>query len=369
MPPDAVRVTHATSGAEAGAAACRFLRAAQSADGSWHDFLLPAGASNVWVTAFVGGALAAQSDPACAESAWAAWRFLEGVDAEGGWSYNPTVPGDGDSTLWGLRLAQALGADKTPRARAAARFLDRHIGSDGGVATYASADAVRRYIGLPAAVPFDGWTQSHRCVTAACANLTAYRARLLPYLLSAQAAAGHWPAYWWFDDEIATAEAVAALATPSGTAHAPMPEHARALERAVGWAQGRVRALQSTGHGPPPLAFALAHALRVLARGAAKGELRRTSDAGLARLIGWQRADGSWPGSARLRVPRPDRSEPDGPARWTLWAGMPPGTPSVARILAATFDIYSPDHRAVYTTATVLRALQDISRHTEVGDG
>jgi hypothetical protein len=44
-----------------------------------------------------------------------------------------------------------------------------------------------------------------------------------------------------------------------------------------------------------------------------------------------------------------------------MWAGMPPAALSLENILKHTFSIYSPDHYAVYTTATVLRAVNEIS--------
>lgn len=170
----------APSVAVAARAAVDFLLAARSSSGEsshWTDFMLPAGASDLWVTAFVGGVLARSPDAEAHAAAEAAWLFLaERASAEGGWGYNTNVPADADSTLWGLRLGAALGVSECPAARRARAFLDRHRHPDGGLATYASADAVRAYLGLPQGLSFAGWTASHGCVTAAGANLPA-RAR------------------------------------------------------------------------------------------------------------------------------------------------------------------------------------------------
>ncbi|HJQ27214.1 MAG TPA: squalene--hopene cyclase [Blastocatellia bacterium] len=346
-------------------AALSFLLAAQDGAGAWKDFLLPAGHSNVWVTAFVGDVVALTQEAEAQQAARRGWQFLETVTTqEGGWSYNPLVPGDGDSTLWGLRLAERLGVEETPAARQAATFLQRHL-RDGGLTTYADAAPVRRYIGLPPVVPFRGWTQAHVCVTAAGANLADYREPFREYLLTKQADDGRWPAYWWFDDEYATAEAVAALAGQAHTAADCEPEIAARIERAVGWARERVEVL-CAAEGRLQPAFALAHGLRVLARAGDGASVRAQISAALTRLAAWQKPNGGWPASARLRVPRPDALVPDPAADWKMWAGMPAVPVSLESVLQHTFNNYSPDHFGVYTTATVLRALQELSTRRQM---
>jgi Prenyltransferase and squalene oxidase repeat len=341
-------------------AALDFLLAAQDDAGAWKDFLLPAGHSNVWVTAFVADVLAMRPEAEAQQAARRGWEFLETVTtADGGWSYNPLVPGDADSTLWGLRLAASLGVEERPAAQRAEAFLQRHL-REGGLTTYADAAPVRRYIGLPAVVPFKGWTQAHVCVTAAGANLADYREPFREFLLMKQADDGHWPAYWWFDDEYATAEAVAALVGSSRTAADCEPEIATRIERAVGWARQRVEVLCAANGRLLP-AFALAHALRVLARSGESSAVQAQISTALTWLAAWQKPNGGWPAAARLRVPRPDALVPDPAADWTMWAGMPAVPVSLESVLRHTFNNYSPDHFGVYTTATVLRALQELS--------
>jgi hypothetical protein len=344
-------------------AALDFLLAAQDDAGAWKDFLLPAGNSNVWVTAFVGDVLAMMPEEQAGRAARRAWQFLETVTtADGGWSYNPRVPGDADSTLLGLRFAESINMETADAARSADEFLKRHIRS-GGLTTYASADPVRCYIGLPPLVPFNGWIQPHVCVTAAGANLADYREQFVDYLLQQQAEDGHWAAYWWFDDEYATAEAVAALAGKHRTAADCDPEVAASIERAVQWARVQSEALNSA-ESHFTLVFALAHALRILARSGSPATIQQQLYAGVRRLVTLQNESGGWPSSARLRVPRPDAIVPDAAARWTMWAGMPAVPVSLQSVLQHTFNNYSPDHFGIYTTATVLRALREISTLT-----
>ena len=337
-----------------------FLLRQQAAAGTWTDFLLPAGQSDRWVTGYVGSVLAGLADPAARRAALAAWGRLEQLaGAAGGWSYNAAVPGDADSTLWCLRLAHQLGHDDRAAARAATRFLDTHVRDDGGLATYATADHIRGYLGVLPERAFDGWLQAHVCVSGAGAHLPGYRARLRPYLTRHQEAAGHWRSYWWFADEYATCEAATALADT---------EHER-VARAAAWAGERVRRLCASEHAQPP-AFALALALRVLVRAPRSSPDDRDVTLGLQRLLDWQTATGAWPRSARLRVPRPDAIEPSGPdvapgqPAWRLWRGLPPGPPTPELIWQYTFTTYSLDYTSVFTTATVLRALHELAQVT-----
>jgi hypothetical protein len=343
--------------------ALAFLLKAQDDSGAWSDFSLPAGESNVWVTAFVGGVLAGRPETLAQQAAQASWRFLERLEtAEGGWSYNPTVPCDADSTLWALRFAEALGVARSERIGRAYDFFEQQICEDGGLTTYSASAPVRGYVKLPPVIPFQGWTQSHVCVTAAGANLSAYNSRFQEYLLQRQAEDGKWAAYWWFDDEYSTAEAVTALAGKALTAADCAPHIAERIERAVEWAKQRVEKLVQADS---PSAFALAQALRVLARTGKPADVQSVLRQGLTRLLEGQNADGSWAASAKLRVPRPDIIAPDALAEWTLWQGMPPGAPTIQMLLKHTFMIYSYDQQAVYTTATALRTLQELALLTE----
>lgn len=338
-----------------------FLLAAQDANGSWRDFLLPAGLSDSWVTAYVAEALVGSGEQAekFLPAARRAWTFLHSTETEqGGWSYNPQVPGDADSTLWGLRLAAALGEEESDLAHRAVAFLDRHVRSDKGLSTYATAELIRRYTGMPVFVPFDGWTQSHVCVSAAGANLSRYADRLIPYLLANQDEDGSWPAYFWFDREYSTGEAVSAL-TPAEPG-ALRPDIASSIDRAVVWLTRRVTAL-AAAEGRFRPTFALACAAKALAVVARTEESRQAVARLGASLAAWQRDTGSWGPSARLRVPPPYAIVPPEEATWTRWEGPPSGAASAVDKLKSTFTNFSPDHRGLFGAATALRALRLIA--------
>jgi hypothetical protein len=336
-------------------AGLEFLLKSRRPAGTWADFLLPAGQSDIWVTAYVASALAELERPAAQDAAAVAWTELQTrAGSDGGFSYNASVPGDGDSTLWGLRLARQLSCHESAVARDAARFLDAHVREDGGLATYAVADGIRRYVGIDE-LPFDGWLQSHACVTAAGAHLAPYRARLGAFLEHTQTPSGHWRSYWWFSDEYATSEAVTALCSASGD-----ERRAECLARAARWAAERTARLCA---GPQRPAFALALALRLLLSVPPSSLTLDARARAVGCLLEWQTETGAWPRSARLRVPRPDVTDPDVQIdRWRLWRGVPAQPLTPALVTEHTFNNYSLDYRAIFTTATVLRALSQLER-------
>lgn len=327
----------------AAARARDFLLARQDARGAWRDFFLPAGESDGWVTAYVALALAETGDPEGRAAALRGWAHLEGaVKPEGGWGYNAATPVDADSTLWALRLAEALGVGASDVGRRGHTMLAMHRRAEGGIATYASPAGPRGYVGLPASVDFSAWALPHICVTAAAAALPEMLdASLATWLGAMQAADGHWPSYWWFDPGYATAEAVEAL--PAGAAR----------DRAVRFAEARLQALAARA---APSAFALSHVTRVLAVGCSP-----MLDRAVALLSAQQAENGSWPASARLRVPAPDCVTPHAAAAWKPWHGLRALPATLDAVLAATFEITSLDHRRAFTTATALRALSAAS--------
>jgi hypothetical protein len=270
---------------EALSGAIDFLLSQQAHTGRWSDFLLPAGPSDEWVTAFVGVCLLEVPGEQSRRAARRGWEaLLRRRPDEPGWGYNRLTPADADSTAWALRLAAGLGVLEHGRVAAARAFLAGHVSADGGMTTYGERDPVRRYTRLPEDASFAGWQTTHDCVTAAAAPLVGPEA--IEYLDRRQRDAGNWQGYWW-DDEYTTA--LAADVLPASRA------------AAAGWARTRLTATGAVyGVDGQPSAWATAWCLRVLGH-----------DARAARwLLGAQLVDGSWPASARLRVPMPGQVDP-----------------------------------------------------------
>lgn len=329
--------------------AIAFLLFSQDGRGCWTDFFLPAGASDIWVTGYVGAVLAGQDNPHARKAAERAWTMLSqsSPDREG-WGYHEGVPSDADSTLWVLQLARTLGREGEAAARRGFGFLRRHVQPDGGLTTYEQEAPIRNYIHIaPGLISFNGWCHSHLCVTAAAASLGEWRERLTPHLLSRQQPDGSWPSYWWFEDEYCTALALEAVGEPER------------WQRAVNW--GRDRLLYQL-QSPQPSEFAIAWCLQILSRDDAPAT-RAAIGRGVQFLLERQRSDGSWPPSAQLRVPRPDCLNPRSVRDWKLWTGKFTGSVTLKTVLESTFNIYSLDHKGIFTTATVVRALQSVTAH------
>lgn len=308
-------------------------------DGLWHEFPRILAGTDEWASAYIGAALASLDDNAearaLATSTWETIRRARG--AADGWGYNGALPPDADSTLWGLRLARALGCSDDERARAARRVLVQHQLPGGGLATYtASAEAgLRRIIGN---APLDGLLAMHVCVTAAAATLLE---SAIPPLIEAQEPDGRWRGYWWSDDEYTTWLAVESLRRHAGG------EAREPLRRARRWALTRFdrnRIVWSRGLAAPSVFSTALGIAVVLATSPRAGidEVRQEPLRGALRwLLDAQGEDGGWGPAALMRMPPTDAVDGD---------QRPEAT-------AVSVD----DHR-LFTTATILRVLGNVLR-------
>lgn len=134
----------------------------QLVDGLWHAFhQLSHGPSWAWVTAAVGSSLA--------EFDAVPHGVIEAVLSlrhnNGGWSYNPSVPPDADTTLRVIQFLRKVGFTDQDIVAAAERFVLLHQQPDGGFTTY--LPEIVRAMGYPNC---DGWCASQPCVTALAVN-------------------------------------------------------------------------------------------------------------------------------------------------------------------------------------------------------
>lgn len=288
------------------ARAVRFLLQARHADGWWRDFETLAGLSDEWVTACVACALARSGREDGISAARDALKRLNRRQSwSGGWGYNARVPADADSTLWVLSLLGALDVRHSFRSLWARTFVRRHAKSNGGIATYASPRPIRFFTQLASNVSFAGWCAPHVCVSALAATVElSVRPGVLEFIRRSQSSDGSWDAYWWFDREYSSALAVAALAATA------TPDDEKRIAHAVAWGISRLE-----GGGAPLSPFAVAWLLSLLNAAGGPGTVRR---AALSLLLDSQAPDGSWPATARLRIPPPDVVEPDRYDRWLV---------------------------------------------------
>lgn len=293
-----------------GAAAERaagFLLAERDQDDFWRDFRLPNGASDEWVTAFVGYALVTSGLPLPAGlESQTVGALLARQRPEGGWGYNGISPADADSTAWALKFLRAAG-HSGPEVERAERFLGAHLLPGGGVSTYARS--TRIVFEGTGGLDDSGWRGSHACVAANVAGLIGEPAA--GFLRSSQRADGAWTAYWWRDDAFATA--LAAEALPAGEART----------RAAAWAARRSASSAS--------AFEQAWLIRTLRLGGPAERQRARAMA--STLAAGQQRDGGWDSSAEMLFPDP--------AELRRRTGSPP----------------VPDRARLFTSASALLAL------------
>jgi squalene cyclase len=300
--------------------------------------------SDEWVTAYVGCTLASPAlaaHPAARAAAEHAFDLLLARrPGPGGWGYNLLVPPDADSTTWVCRLALALGRQMEPRLASAYWFVGSLVTPSGGLATYGheAVAALAEIEGVDS--DFAGWRSPHACVTAAAASLTLENTPAMrDFLGAAQGADGSWQGYWWQDDEYTTALACEAFGSKDA--------YSAAWAQAAEWAVNRigddgavrpadaVAAKDVVPEDGTGSAFATALALRVLLVGQDGSPAVETAVQRATKwLFGAQGDDGGWTGSAQLRIPVPEATEPQqGPAAHYV------------------------DDQDLFTTATVLSAL------------
>lgn len=272
-------------------AATAFLIAARNQAGWWLDYDgFSEGPADEWVTAYVALALHHGADAHGRDAAARAWHLLK-ARARHGWGWNFLQPADADSTIWGLRLASALGESETREACEATDFLRRHMRSDGGVATY-RPDVYAHWSDGKLVNP--AWYEAHACVTAAAAQLSGLGFAPLGHLRDSQSEDGDWRGYWWQSERYATALAAEALAAKGDAGDEDRVR--RAIQATRMWLE-REEAADRLRQRPFEAAWALRTLL--LKPSAAIEAVERL----VSQLLAAQYDDGSWCASATLAIP------------------------------------------------------------------
>ncbi|HEV2801014.1 MAG TPA: prenyltransferase/squalene oxidase repeat-containing protein [Pyrinomonadaceae bacterium] len=284
-----------------------YLCRLQDDTGKWTDFQLPVGASDQWVTAYVGLALARvgkylQHERALDAAARSAAWLLSHQGYSAGWGYNTQTGADLDSTAVCLALLRELEIEVRDEDCA---FLRRHWHDAGGFSTYHEPNA---------------WGRPHWDVTplgylALAENeRRELRASFLRALKEHRLAGNMWRSYWWrmpFYSTFTTLEALDELQLPEPAEPVPGDAPAQML-------------IDNS--------FDLACLVGIeILRGA---PLEQTGEHARA-LLKWQQPNGSWRGHANLRV-----TDDSCYAPWETPVGE-----------------YFEDKACTITTATVLRVL------------
>lgn len=284
----------------------------QMAGGQWQDYALPVGASDQWVTAYVGWALAQygkamQHAPAIQAAQRAASWLQQQKTYAAGWGYHDRTGADADSTALAIALFDSLG---WPVPAVAREFLRQQWREEGGLATYPQQGA---------------WGNAHWDVTPlgylglSHAAQTELRTSFLHGLQQQRLPGGNWRSYWWRNPHYSTLGTLETLQQLQLAEPAALPKSDDA------------NTAQASVDNPFDLACVLGSATL---RGVAVSCLSRP----LRALLNWQGNDGMWQGSANLRVTTQDCATP--------W-------------LEARGDYYV-DLAGSISTATVLRVLPHI---------
>jgi squalene cyclase len=338
---------------EALAHGVEFLRKQQGADGRWRDFHTEAGTSTEWVTAFVLTQLAEL--PQCAHMrAAAAQALVRWQRGNGGWSYNPLIPPDGDSTAWALRALQGQKLLPPRTLRKGLHFLARHeIADTGGFTTYTLLKNIQHAIGEANLAAVRGWGSAHSCVTANAALALMDQGlapthplltRALSYLSNARDANGLWQSYWWQGYGYGTYHATLALSRGGRLSAAARSDIARTLLRHAATEKSWTPTVS-----PQADIFPSVWVLSMLLMAVTDAQLRSIAARGVEWLTQQQRADGSWNCAAILRIPPADVQDPAQVRHWHVRNDT-----GVAIIVH--------DINRVFTTAAVLRVLERARR-------
>lgn len=319
-------------------------KAANYTEGGWSDFHTnSSGESTSWVTAHVLWHAGSVLPLDIAQSSLMALltQKQEGL----AWGFSSSVPPDCDSTLHALHALRTLDAGPQDLS-ASVRFVLAHQTEDGGFSTYKDGLSLIKYRGEGKGISYDGWTQSHVCVTAVALETLPFYPELVSqqvleqatdFLLKNQSPEGYWESYWWRSKYFATSRIIIELHK------ADKREVVAGVSSALTWL---IDSFNRRGFWPDsydqtvgcPLSTALC--INTLSTVRVREDLIQKA---VSWLLGRQSADGSWQGLPSLQIPPPNVHNPADFDGWRL-GGRGVGSCCV-------------DEKRTYTTATVVGAL------------
>jgi prenyltransferase/squalene oxidase-like repeat protein len=313
-PPFAMLITRANRGPRQAMTAAMSALEERREGERWSDFLLPAGSSDAWVTAYTLYQLTGQAwpyaPPRLRRIARDSLRWLASHRGKkGGWAYSAAAEDDADSTSLALLAFRRFGNREPADAQA---FLRSCFRADGGVSTYPAGSDEASQSGY-----FRSAVEITPLALAALENEIGNedRKRAVRFLQERQSEDGIWPAYWWVSPLYSTWIALSWLRNGQ-----EIPKESRLLDSLYNYS--------------PVGTFEAALLLLCLCQFGPKARHRRYSI--IDRLLEKQNGDGSWEGDAMMRLPHHSTLEP----RQQIDAG-----PSFR------------DPNGVFTTATAIAAL------------
>jgi squalene cyclase len=331
--------------------AYKFIKDSRNSGGLWSDFLTLAGESVYWVSGYIGYALSCYDRKD--EEEWLkriGYGILEQQKENGGWGYGPRVPADADSTSWCLLFLSKIGIQSNDSRNRALLFLLSHQNHlDGGFRTYAMPHEVGLYMMLDESISFEGWASSHLCVTGVAVQALVETCstqginQALDCIRKSQTIEGYWNAYWWSEKLYSTINCMNALKSQTSK------EDVELLRKGQDWI---VRTQLDDGGWnnsttTQSIPFSTALGIRGLMI-APRPNFLENVKRGIEWLLSHQLADGSWNSHYILRIPHPSLKEPWSQTDWKQ------GGKAINALIK--------DHRRLYTTATVFKALTEFEK-------
>lgn len=265
-----------------------FLSNSQKPNGSWKDFHLPVGESDIWVTAYVLYQLSSlqkniPQHSLLNECRTHALEWLQITQKNtGGWSYNSAVEEDSDSTSLAVLAFSTM---NKPVLEKSLKRLQLYFAKDGGISTY-----------LKGAEESEAWATS-QCDVTPLALLalkerlsSSIRQKALNFLLKRQRADGLWPSYWWISPLYATY--VALIWFSSNPYNIPRKK----------------MLIQTLNDFNPSGSFETA--LHLVCINLLNAEKSKTCKKDVSYILNAQLPDGSWPSSPILRLTHPHVERP-----------------------------------------------------------